>query len=508
MKLSAILLQEKLESIIVSCHYGENSAQLNLNRPEFIVKTSPLDSGHLYITEAETLSALRNIPCGCCVVCIGAPPPECPGQGYTVMHVQEGHDIFDVFNRLGEIFEKYDNWERQLLQCVTQKTPMQSIVDMSMDVFDNQMFIVDSTLRQLAKSKHRSSHNKTHDAIAEDIENLTKLYASPYGVSDNDEATILWDDNLQLRVLTKALRSHSRLAIAVTIIETKRPFRESDAVLLDYMSYYVLMAFDYGHTSTSEEESPVSLATVLTQLLRKETVPIEKISNAQNVFGWKPEHSLCLFYVKTPGPEQNFTTRIYHCQQMERQFDSAVAIASLGEEYVVVANVSLSEKHSESMLRFTSILQKFDFVCGMSCEFNDLEKVSEYHIQAKYAYTCGSLSNPGKTKYEFVDYGLQFMLAHCCNSQDPEDLFPVGLKKMISHDESYGTPYLKTLTAYCDCKFNATHAAKQLNIHRTTFLDRFLRIRDFLKVDFENPSDRLHLLMSLELIKQNAIEDC
>ena len=361
MKLSAVLLKEKLESIIISCHYGENSEQLNLLRPEFILKKSPLNSGHLYITTAETLSALRGIPGGCCIVCIGAPPPECLGHGYTIMHVQEEQSIFDVFNRLGAIYGKYDNWERQLLQSINEKTPIQRFVDISTDVFENQIYIVDSTLRQLAKSKPGVFPNIPRDVVTEDLENLARIYASAQSISNKDEAIMVWNEQLKLRVLTKALRSHDRHAITITIIEENRAFRESDTILLDYMSYYVIMAFDYGFTSTGEEETPVSLATVLTQLLRGEAVPPEKITGAQKAFDWEPEHLLCMFYVKTPRPEHNFTTRIFQCQQLERQFTSAIGTAALDENYALVVNNSLNERYSDSILRFISILQKLGF---------------------------------------------------------------------------------------------------------------------------------------------------
>ena len=501
MKLSAVLLREKLEEIVVSCHYGKDSDQLNLSRPAFFIEKSQLKSGHLYITQKEKLSDMHCIPNGCCIICIGEPSSEqYIGQGCTVIHIQEGLDIFDVFNILNTLFEQYDNWERQLLQCINEKTPIQRFVDISMSIFENQMYILDSTLRQLAKSKHDAFSN-ARDVIAEDMENLTRLYASAQSISNTDEATILWNDHLKLRVLTKALRSHNRFAIAITLIEANRQLRESDIVLLDYMSYYVLRAFDYGFTSTSEEESPVSLATVITQLLREEVIPIDKIKNAQSVFGWESEHSLCIIYVKTPRPEHSFTTRIYHCQQMERQFTSAIATASLGENYAVVVNISLSEKYNDSILRFIAVLKKFDFVCGISCEFNDLTKVASFYSQAKYAYYYGSTVAQSKTVYKFSEYGLQFMLSHSSDGQEPEYLFPAGLNEIISHDRIYGSSYLKTLITYCDYKFNATHTAEHLHIHRTTFLDRFSKIRDFLKVDFDSPSDRLHLLMSLELVK-------
>ena len=504
MKLSVELLLERLDEIIVSYHYGEDPKRLNLKRPEFLMEKSPLLHGHLYITRTESLPTPSRIPNGCCLVCIGEPPSSYLEQGYSVLCAQEGHDIFDMFNKVSAIFEHYDDWERQLLQCISEKTPIQRFVDVSMNIFENQMYIVDSTLRQLARSTDKVISNMHRDIIAEDMESLAKLYASAQSVSDCDDATILWNERLKLRVITKALRSHNRFAITITLIEANRPFRESDSVLLDYMSYYVLMAFDYEHTYTSEEESPISLATILTQLLREEIVPIEKIENAQAAFGWKRGHSLCVFYVKTPKPEYNFTTRIYHCQQMERQFTSAIAIASLGENNVIFVNISLSEKYNESVSRFISVLKRFDFVCGMSCEFKDITKVTEYYTQAKYAYYYGSLSDPGQIIYEFSEYGLQFMLSHCCDGQAPECLFPVGLKDIIAHDKLYGTQYLKTIIAFCDSNFNATHAANQLHIHRTTFLDRLSRMQDFSKLRFDDSADRLHLLLSLELLKESG----
>jgi len=501
MKLSAVLLRERLEDIIVSYHFGEKSEELILSRPEFLPKKSPLKNGQLYIICSENLSVLRHVPMGCCLICTGDSPPEHLGQANTIINIREEFDVFDVFNILNTIFEQYDNWERQLLLCVSEKKPMQRFVDASMHIFENPMYIVDSTLRQLVKSRHNVFSNTPSDVITGDMEKLVLLYASTQSVTDRDEATIMWNDQLKLSVITKALRSHNRFAIAVTLIEANRPFRESDIVLLDYMSYYVLMAFDFGHISTSEEESPVSLATVLTQLLREEIVPVEKVNSAQRAYGWEPDHSYRLLFIKAFKPEHNFATRIYQCRQMERQFTSAIAIASLDENNVVIVNTSLSEKYSDSILLLSTVLKRFDFVSGTSCEFSELTKVTDYYTQAKFAFYYGNLICPGKSIYDFSDYSLQFMLSHCCGGQNPDHLAPAGLKELIENDQMYGTSYLKTLLAYCDSKFNATHAAERLHIHRTTFLDRLLRIQGFLRTDFDDPSDRLHLLMSLELTK-------
>ena len=54
-----------------------------------------------------------------------------------------------------------------------------------------------------------------------------------------------------------------------------------------------------------------------------------------------------------------------------------------------------------------------------------------------------------------------------------------------------GTQYYKTLECYVKCRYNAAHTAKELFIHRSTFLNRLERIKELTKLDLDDFASRL-----------------
>jgi len=60
----------------------------------------------------------------------------------------------------------------------------------------------------------------------------------------------------------------------------------------------------------------------------------------------------------------------------------------------------------------------------------------------------------------------------------------------------------RTLETYYNCKFNAAEAAKQLYIHRTTFFYRLNKIRQIAAIDFDDPGQRLQILLYFALARE------
>jgi DNA-binding PucR family transcriptional regulator len=69
-------------------------------------------------------------------------------------------------------------------------------------------------------------------------------------------------------------------------------------------------------------------------------------------------------------------------------------------------------------------------------------------------------------------------------------------------DEKNHTEYIPTLQAYLEQHLGATQAAKQLFIHRSTFLYRMERIREILQSDLDDPDELFYLELSLRLLEQ------
>jgi DNA-binding PucR family transcriptional regulator len=123
-----------------------------------------------------------------------------------------------------------------------------------------------------------------------------------------------------------------------------------------------------------------------------------------------------------------------------------------------------------------------------------------YYLQAMSALEIGKNSDRELYYYNFEEYCLEYILRSSCQNLIPESLCPSGLIQMREYDQVHGTQYIFTLKTYFDQKFNATHAAKKMYIHRTTLLERLNKISSFLEMNLDDPRTRLYLMISLEII--------
>ena len=73
------------------------------------------------------------------------------------------------------------------------------------------------------------------------------------------------------------------------------------------------------------------------------------------------------------------------------------------------------------------------------------------------------------------------------------NIFEDTVKPLVDYDTKNNADLLKTLLQYFDAQFNASLAAKQLYIHRNTFLKRLSKIGELISF---NPED-INSLLSL-----------
>lgn len=64
-----------------------------------------------------------------------------------------------------------------------------------------------------------------------------------------------------------------------------------------------------------------------------------------------------------------------------------------------------------------------------------------------------------------------------------------GLLELKKHDEKNQTQYMETLRVYLEQHLSATQAARELFIHRSTFLYRLDRIKEILQSELDDPEE-------------------
>ena len=105
------------------------------------------------------------------------------------------------------------------------------------------------------------------------------------------------------------------------------------------------------------------------------------------------------------------------------------------------------------------------------------------YVQAKTALDVGSRKKPYLWIHYFSQVAMTYILEQATKRLPGTMICHEGLLELKKHDEENQTQYMETLRVYLEQHLSATQAARELFIHRSTFLYRLDRIREILQSD-------------------------
>ena len=137
--------------------------------------------------------------------------------------------------------------------------------------------------------------------------------------------------------------------------------------------------------------------------------------------------------------------------------------------------------------------------------FSDIFKAPHYYKQAVAACKAGITTGRSDTLLYYSDEQLTYMLLHANGDFHLTELMPEGLLQLLeSRNDKESPDYWETLRVLLDNEMNASQTARDLYLHRSSFLNRMKKINDTVRLD--TPEERLHLRMCIclyEILHKN-----
>lgn len=493
MKLNFSILLEQLSDYIDCSQCKNFSNELNLNRPEHYIDQQVLLNNHLYIASADDLPNVLQAESASCIISVGRLPEKFFKQDFSIICVSENINVLTLFNMVQSVFDHYDAWDQRMQQCLNSNSDLQDMIDVSDVIFRNPIYFSDADYRVLAESQNNPLNIK-YKYIPERCLNDLKQSENYEQMWNNGVPTFSYHEYRHLSIV---VRSQGRFAVYISIMEAHNPFRDSDAPLLQHLAKYVLIHYEQNQMLNKNQYT--SLDYILKQYLNRQPVSEQTIEKILASHDWKTDHSFCVCYIEMPEVDIRYNMIKSKCAQIQEIFATAAIVFEYHNNLCAIINLSLLDD-SKSEEKLCSLLQSSNIKAGISRKFSNINSVRNFYLQAFYALKLGKNADPNLHYFKFNEYCLEYILKSPCQNLIPESLCPSGLLQMKEYDEIHGTQYVLTLKTYFDQKFNVTHAAKKLFIHRTTLLDRLNKINDFLDMDLKDSRTCLYLMISLIII--------
>ena len=498
MKINADIVYQNLSKHMDVHLVGNSKKAPILKRIEFFDPAKQLRQNCIYIGLAGTYDTPPVTIDGLVFICVGGRPPQEYFEGKcTLLLLESNSDILSVFSAVQDIFDYYETWDDKLQNIVNATANIQEMIDISIPVFENPIYMIDHNLRFLAYT--RIDADETGKILSHMVD--SSINPVPVDLVKSMQKT-LQQDKMRTEPYTNNdnlycinLFVHNRYTGVIALGKSIHSLCDSDYVLFMHLAGLIQLAL---HKFTKIRSSSVdTMKTIINDLFEDSPVNESRLQQLSKN-DMEGGRYVCLKFRLAEGDYG--VPANYISETLEAMLPGCIAME---HDATIVAFLSLFDcpySYEDALQILEQFLKDMNFQAGISNFFSDLRNVRFHLRQACCAIETGRRLNATHLYYSFSDYALQYMADSAVGELTPEFVCPPGLLRLKKYGDSSSVDYWNTLKVYLNNKMNATQTAKDLFLHRSTLLQRLTKIYSILDVDLSRPENRLHVELCVYLL--------
>lgn len=407
-----------------------------------------------------------------------------------------------VLNRIIRAFAIYDHWQEQLEEIQVRLGSVDEMLEVSVKIFSNPIMVLDADLtvvNWVSDGFFARDQLGFFSSGRERMHVINSMLQDPGFQESRTRSECYWgpDYLLGFRCICRNIERSGESQYCIIVIEDNTILKDAHLDLLEILGTYV--QFVIYHQDRRVAGRLENLAVVLNNILTDRTFDYLEASRQLAELGWKKDDTyLCLIYQLT-YLDRSVLPAVSICRYMEDQYECCSFLHSDNiVNYFNLTNEKRSEEEIQNQLK--PFIRDSFLKAGFSRSIVGHMHLRHQYLQALASLDVGSRKNPYQWIHYFDNLAFDYIREQISWKLPVELIAHQGLLRLTRHDREQGTEYVKTLRAYLDCSQNAVHAAKQLYIHRSTFLYRMDKIREILDCDLTDADDVLYLNLSMRLL--------
>jgi hypothetical protein len=357
-----------------------------------------------------------------------------------------------------------------------------------------------------------------------DRNNIPYLMVSERGLSQglDEKYSVLPLQVTGRHALYMNIFQQGRFRYRLLVLEMDEELHASAAMLLEFLSGYIQLAIGFVVDDSRESRA---LPFVMKSILLGEYRDVSFIEQRLGEFGWlRGQPCLCAQIHADLTNYKNRTMRFMSDrlgaifpEACIFEFENSIAAffnlsvptlskaispsvrAEVSAEALDEADIRRRTKSIVSAL--TGFLQDNNMKAGMSNAFSGFEYLRQYYTQAGVAMKLGPRIKPYQWLHRFGDVKELYILESCTENLPARMICDPGLLKLREYDEKHKQDLYHTLYVFLKNNMRSVNAAKELFIHRSTFLYRMERIREITGMNLDSDGNHWYLLLSCKLLE-------
>lgn len=504
MKINSWILHDYMHIKSTTSIIHASAMQQNLEGIAFFRNKENLDFSLIYLISNTDLEKLMQENKKGVYACIGNVKENIPAH-MDVFLFDKKIDIYDIYEDLQRVFQRFNQWERKLYQQMEENASLKTLGDCGREFLYNPVCMYTASLQNVFYSERKKPERlmffKEDEVGAylpdEEIDEL-KLDEDFIKTVSKNEPDIFPDYMWGYRILYYNIRVSGIYVARLMACEIERPFNKSDHVLLAFLADFVKKAMEKQNISFNNHPKDFDL--YMQRLLRNEDVDKEKLNEILNEWSWHIDDSYFCALIKSSNYDRAVYTVTAVCSRLESNLAGSAAILNEDDIILIVNLRKGNTSKEELLLKMAYILREGLMKAGISRSFYTVLCLKDYYEQAKAALLIGNTTDETIWCYHYKSYALHNLLARAKGAYSLDSLCPEGLRHLIRYDQEHKRNFTNSLKVYLQQDMSIVKTIEILYLQRASFLYQLKRIKEITGLDFNDRKIRLELLIVFELM--------
>lgn len=422
---------------------------------------------------------------------------------YIQVALENLEEIAEFMNDMQEIFDTADGWERKIHDLMLEHAGVERLLQVTSEFLQNPLTVIglDFTFVAEAGSKYLPPRARLYTDEGLNVEYVNALLQNEtYREMADTHETVMFPAYISgCRSMNRNLFVDEKATHRLILTECRVEITQGVICVLDILSEKLEFLLAHEEEETDPDRD---IEQIFVRVLSDRTADYMQISRELSELGWGGNHEyMCLILQITYLNQQNLSTKAIS-RYIKKKLGDSVSFLYQDEIVVFFDLTRLGMNQEEVAGKLVYFIRDTYLKAGYSRVMTGHMNLRRQYVQAKTALDVGSRKKPYLWIHYFSQVAMTYILEQATKRLPGTMICHEGLLELKKHDEENQTQYMETLRVYLEQHLSATQAARELFIHRSTFLYRLDRIREILQSDLDDPEEIFYLELSFRLLEQ------
>lgn len=426
----------------------------------------------------------------------------------SFIEVSNVQDIQDLFVKVKNLFiENYMVLQNSadFLNALTSDRGLNYIINISSEVLQNPIILIDSCFKVLAHSDIKY--------ITEPfwIRNINLGYCSYEFISEvnkiksfrnapnSTEPFIVICKESPIRKLVSKVIIDGNIVGYIILLESIEKFTESSYETIKILSNVISeeLKKDQVYRNLGGLRYENLLIDILERSIIDEYALKERMKSIDCSFG----DNLCLLVLDISQYNSNVTKPNFLKGSLEQLFPKHKSLF-YKEHVLIVLDLLYEEKVEYFMDKdITSFLEENNIILIVSNNFSDILDLSKHYQQALDSMEIIHILDMEGNIFYYEDLKFYHLIQDVKDYIDLSNYCSQSVYKLLEYDKKNNTEYFLTLKTYIEEDKNSIETSNKLFIHRNTTNYRLNKIKEITNIDLNNGDELFRITMSIKILE-------